>query len=68
MSIFNLLNPTTLGEIQNNCGFNKMEYSRTSVLVSFTSHQTLYSPHFDEKNMFQHMALARDSSHLLGRV
>ena len=41
----------------------KMSYSHTSVLIGFRTHQTLYSSHFDEKKMFQHLALAWDLLH-----
>lgn len=37
-------------------------YSPTSGL---TGSRNLYSPHFDEKEMFQHSAFAWDSSHWL---
>lgn len=42
--------------------------SHTLALITFRSRQTLYSSHFDEKKMFQHSALARDSSYLLELV
>ena len=42
-----------------------IKYSHTSVLVSFRTHQTLYSLYFDKKKMFKHLALAQDLLHLL---
>lgn len=44
------------------------KYSHTSVLVRFRTCQILYLSQFDGKKMFQHSALARNSSHLLERV
>ena len=41
-------------------------YSHTSILVSFRTHQNLYSSYFEkEKKMFQLSVLAQNLSHLL---
>ena len=37
-----------------------MKYSHTLVLVSFRTHQTRYSSHFNEKKIFQYSVLAWD--------
>ena len=62
----NILN-TKIKEMSLPNGFTRIEnkYSHTSVLVCFSTRQNLYSAHSDEKKMFQHSALARDSFHLL---
>ena len=43
-------------------------YGHTLALVHFRTRQPLYSLHFDEENIFQHSALAWESSHLLELV
>ena len=45
--------------------FVPLKYSHTSVVIGFRTPQTLYLSYFEEKNMFQRSALARDWSHLL---